>query len=68
MSKTVDVLARYLPILEWGRTYNRSILTSDLVAAIIVTIMLIPQSLAYGMSEANPPAGQGPGMAGVPNG
>ncbi len=55
MSKTVDVLARYLPILEWGRTYNRSILTSDLVAAIIVTIMLIPQSLAYALLAGLPP-------------
>lgn len=49
------MLARYLPILEWGRTYNRSILTSDLVAAIIVTIMLIPQSLAYALLAGLPP-------------
>ena len=39
-------LAKYLPILDWGRTYDRSTLTNDLVAALIVTIMLIPQSLA----------------------
>ena len=51
----MDVLARYLPILEWGRTYDRSILTSDLVAAIIVTIMLIPQSLAYALLAGLPP-------------
>ena len=49
------MLARYLPILEWGRTYNRSILTSDLVAAVIVTIMLIPQSLAYALLAGLPP-------------
>ena len=55
MSRTVAVLARYLPILEWGRTYNRSILTSDLVAAVIVTIMLIPQSLAYALLAGLPP-------------
>jgi SulP family sulfate permease len=35
-----------LPILEWGRQYNRETLTNDLVASLIVTIMLIPQSLA----------------------
>lgn len=46
---------RYLPILEWGRTYDRSILTSDLVAALIVTIMLIPQSLAYALLAGLPP-------------
>ena len=49
------MLARYLPILEWGRTYNRSILTNDLVAAVIVTIMLIPQSLAYALLAGLPP-------------
>ncbi len=48
-------LARYLPILDWGRTYNRTVLTSDLVAAMIVTIMLIPQSLAYAMLAGLPP-------------
>jgi SulP family sulfate permease len=48
-------LARYLPILEWGRSYNRSILTNDLMAAVIVTIMLIPQSLAYALLAGLPP-------------
>ena len=48
-------LSRYLPVLEWGRGYNRTILTNDLVAAAIVTIMLIPQSLAYAMLAGLPP-------------
>lgn len=48
-------LSRYLPILEWGRQYERSIFASDLVAALIVTIMLIPQSLAYAMLAGLPP-------------
>lgn len=48
-------LARYLPILTWGRHYTRSALTSDLIAAVIVTIMLIPQSLAYAMLAGLPP-------------
>lgn len=42
--------ARYLPILEWARTDNRSVLTNDLMAAVIVTIMLIPQTLAYALT------------------
>ena len=46
---------RYLPILTWGRTYNRSALSNDLVAALIVTIMLIPQSLAYALLAGLPP-------------
>jgi len=48
-------LKRYLPILEWGRAYDGSVLASDLVAAVIVTIMLIPQSLAYALLAGLPP-------------
>ena len=47
-------LTRYLPILTWGRDYNRSALSGDLVAALIVTIMLIPQSLAYALLAGLP--------------
>lgn len=47
--------SRFLPILEWGRGYSGVTLTSDLVAAGIVTIMLIPQSLAYAMLAGLPP-------------
>lgn len=47
-------LADYLPILDWGRRYSRATLTNDMVAAIIVTIMLIPQSLAYAMLAGLP--------------
>lgn len=49
------MLKRYFPILEWGRTYNGEALSSDMVAAIIVTIMLIPQSLAYALLAGLPP-------------
>ena len=48
-------LSRFLPILDWGRGYNSAVLTNDLVAAGIVTIMLIPQSLAYAMLAGLPP-------------
>ncbi|WP_347140391.1 sulfate permease [Paracoccus sp. SSK6] len=51
----MDKLGRFLPILHWGRTYDRHALTSDAVAAVIVTIMLIPQSLAYAMLAGLPP-------------
>jgi SulP family sulfate permease len=44
-----------LPILQWGAQYDREQLVSDLVAALIVTIMLIPQSLAYAMLAGLPP-------------
>lgn len=48
-------LKSYFPILDWGKRYNRQTLTSDLVAAVIVTIMLIPQSLAYALLAGLPP-------------
>jgi sulfate permease, SulP family len=49
------VLRRYLPILEWGKTYNSKVLVNDLVVALIVSIMLIPQSLAYAQLAGLPP-------------
>ena len=52
---TSKSLARYVPILQWGRTYDRQALSGDLLAAVIVTIMLIPQSLAYAMLAGLPP-------------
>ena len=47
-------LKRYLPILQWAPQYGRSQATSDLVAAVIVTVMLIPQSLAYALLAGLP--------------
>ena len=49
------MFVQYLPVLTWGRTYTRQSFTNDLTAAIIVTIMLIPQSLAYAMLAGLPP-------------
>lgn len=48
-------IVRSLPILTWVRAYDRKALASDAVAALIVTIMLIPQSLAYAMLAGLPP-------------
>jgi len=45
-----------LPALVWLKTYNKSSLQADAMAALIVTIMLIPQSLAYAMLAGLPPA------------
>lgn len=44
-----------LPILDWGRRYDRATFAGDAVAALIVTIMLIPQSLAYALLAGLPP-------------
>ena len=47
-------MQRYFPILDWGRQYTRATLANDLLAALIVTIMLIPQSLAYALLAGLP--------------
>ncbi|MEZ5753637.1 MAG: sulfate permease [Paracoccaceae bacterium] len=48
-------LQRFFPILGWARAYSRADLGNDLLAAVIVTIMLIPQSLAYALLAGLPP-------------
>jgi sulfate permease, SulP family len=47
MQRIVKLLRSYFPILEWGAKYTGKTATSDLVVALIVSILLIPQSLAY---------------------
>ena len=54
----MSALARWLPsapIMVWGRAYDKESFTHDLVAALIVTVMLIPQSLAYALLAGLPP-------------
>jgi len=51
----IDTLRRYVPVLDWGRTYDRRAFSNDMIAAVIVTIMLIPQSLAYALLAGLPP-------------
>lgn len=48
-------LARWLPIAGWLPGYGARTLSNDLMAALIVTIMLVPQSLAYAMLAGLPP-------------
>jgi SulP family sulfate permease len=47
-------LTRIFPALDWAAHYNRGLLASDSLAAVIVTIMLIPQSLAYALLAGLP--------------
>lgn len=49
-----NIIHRYLPILDWGAKYTSKTFTNDLIVAAIVTIMLIPQSLAYAMLAGLP--------------
>ncbi len=47
--------SHFLPFLTWARHYNRANLTNDLIAAAVVTIMLVPQGMAYAMLAGLPP-------------
>ncbi|HRK42278.1 MAG TPA: sulfate permease [Gemmobacter sp.] len=47
-------MRHFLPILDWAPRYDRAAFGSDLLAAVIVTIMLIPQSLAYALLAGLP--------------
>ena len=49
------VSLRQLPMGEWLQGYDRSVLSQDLLAAVIVTLMLVPQSLAYAALAGLPP-------------
>ncbi|WP_425093523.1 SulP family inorganic anion transporter [Tropicimonas sp. S265A] len=48
-------LRRFMPVFDWGRSYDRRAFSNDMIAAMIVTIMLIPQSLAYALLAGLPP-------------
>jgi SulP family sulfate permease len=47
-------LPEWLPVLRWARGYGRGQFTGDLTAAAIVTLLLIPQSLAYALLAGMP--------------
>jgi len=47
-------LSSYLPILDWGSKYNGKTFSNDMIVALIVTMMLIPQSLAYAILAGLP--------------
>ena len=49
------MIERLLPCVGWLRRYDGTALRGDGLAAVIVTIMLIPQSLAYALLAGLPP-------------
>ncbi|MFA0813105.1 SulP family inorganic anion transporter [Microbulbifer epialgicus] len=49
-----QILSRWIPIIATVKSYDRNTLNSDLLAAAIVTVLLIPQSLAYALLAGLP--------------
>lgn len=48
-------MKRHIPILAWAGKYKRSDFKGDIVAALTVAVMLIPQSMAVAMLAGLPP-------------
>lgn len=48
-------LQRLLPLLNWLKDYRGQTFVSDALAAVIVTLMLVPQALAYALLAGLPP-------------
>lgn len=47
-------LTDWFPVLQWSRGYGRQQLAGDTTAAAVVTLLLIPQSLAYALLAGMP--------------
>ncbi len=45
----------FLPFLKWAKNYQKSTFLDDSIAALVISMMLIPQSLAYAMLAGLPP-------------
>lgn len=48
-------LNTFLPFLKWTKNYNKTTFLDDSIAALVISMMLIPQSLAYAMLAGLPP-------------
>lgn len=48
-------LKQIIPMLSWAKSYSKVTFTKDLVASIIITMMFIPQALAYALLAGLPP-------------
>jgi SulP family sulfate permease len=54
MNPRLQSLLQHWPAWQWLARYNRAWLASDTVAAVLVTVLLIPQSLAYALLAGLP--------------
>ncbi len=50
------MLERIFPAYGWLRSYDRSDLSKDFSAALIITAMLVPQGMAYALLAGLPPS------------
>lgn len=55
MSRKLNAITQWFPIIGQVKNYSREKCMSDVIAAVVVTVMLIPQSLAYAILAGLPP-------------
>ena len=53
--ETRTAIKSYIPILEWLPSYNRAWLRPDLIAALTVWALLVPEAMAYASLAGLPP-------------
>jgi len=51
----MNLIKKYIPFFNWISSYNKQMLTGDIVAGLTVGIMLIPQGMAYALLAGLPP-------------
>ncbi len=51
----VTAVKKLLPCFDWFQGYNKTLFSADLIAGIVTTIMLVPQSLSYALLAGLPP-------------
>lgn len=51
----MHLIKKYIPFFDWISSYNKEMLTGDIVAGLTVGIMLIPQGMAYALLAGLPP-------------
>ena len=51
----MTALERWVPAIQWLKVYNRKDFSSDVIAGLVVSIMMIPQGLAYALLAGLPP-------------
>ena len=48
-------LHTFFPFLHWAKDYNHQTLIDDSIAAVVISLIMIPQSLAYALLAGLPP-------------
>ncbi len=50
-----NAIAKRLPVLAWGPSYEKTLLAKDVVAGVSIAALLIPQGMAYALLAGIPP-------------